>query len=395
MIRRLIGQARAAQLSRRSMLMGSVATASTLALAACASGGDDAAPTAAPDESESDKTLRWANWPAYIDEDDDGDYPTLVDFQEQTGIEVTYSVDVDDNNSYYGKVREQLALGDDIGADLVCLTDWMVARWIGLGYTQKLDSANMPNVTANLVPELADPDFDPGRSHSLPWQGGFAGLCWNTEKVSSGLATVEDLWKPELSGKVGVLSEMRDTIGLIMLAQGVDISGDFSEDEFMSAIDLFSEQISNGQIRNVKGNAYLEDLQNEDTLAAIVWSGDIAVLNAEVGYEKWKFVIPESGGTIWNDNFLVPIGSTHLSNAEKLMDYYFDPEVAAEVAAWVNYITPVVGAQEAMEAIDPELAADPLIFPDAQMLASVTRFRTLDNAENNTFQAAFQAVLLS
>ncbi|MBN9606624.1 MAG: spermidine/putrescine ABC transporter substrate-binding protein [Actinomycetales bacterium] len=391
MIRSLVLQARRAQMSRRAVLAGATGGAAALALAACAPGGSTA-PTAAPDESDTDKTLRWANWPAYLDEDDDGNHPTLDAFIAQTGIDVSYLVDVDDNNTYYGKVKDQLALGQDIGADTVCLTDWMVNRWIRLGYTQELDDANIPN-KKNLAPELVDVSFDPGRKFSLPWQGGFAGLAWNKEKVPAGLESVSDLWKPEFKGRVGVLSEMRDTIGLIMSEQGVDISGDFSEDQFQAALDVFRQNVESGQIRNVKGNSYLDDLTNEDTLVAIAWSGDISVINAEAG-DKWQFAIPSGGGALWNDNFLIPIGSTHKKNAETLIDYYYQPEVAAEVAAWVNYITPVVGAKEAMMDIDPELAEDQGIFPDEETLSKVKVFRALSAAEEQSFSTAFQGVLL-
>ncbi|RZS59143.1 spermidine/putrescine transport system substrate-binding protein [Microcella putealis] len=390
MVRRLIAQAKRAQLSRRTMLAGTGAGATALALAACSTGGG--AVEAAEDISESDPTINWANWPFYIDEDEEGGYPTLEAFQEQTGITVNYNITVDDNNSYYATVRDQLALGQDIGADTVCLTDWMVARWIQLGYTQELNKDNIPNA-ANLSPDLQNPEFDPGRRFSLPWQGGFAGIAWNTEQVGE-LRSVDDLWSSELTGRVGVLSEMRDTIGLIMLNNGVDISGDFSADEFNAALDIFREQVTGGQIRNVRGNAYTEDLVNEDTLAAIAWSGDITLLNFEAGYEKWKFAIPEAGGTLWADNFLVPIGSPRKANVEQLINYYYEPEVAAEVAAWVNYITPVEGAREAMEAIDPELAENQLIFPNEETLANTAIFRGLTAQEENEFQAAFQSVLL-
>ncbi|MFC5859045.1 ABC transporter substrate-binding protein [Agromyces flavus] len=379
-------------MTRRGLLAGAGAGASALALAACSTGGGQAKPTAAADESANDKTLNWANWAAYIDEDDAGNYPTLDRFQEETGIAVNYEVAVDDNNTYYGKVKDQLALGKDIGADTVCLTDWMVSRWIRLGYTQPLDHANIPNM-ANLAPALANPDFDPGREHSLPWQGGFAGICWNVEKVPGGLASVEDLWNPELKGRVGVLSEMRDTMGLIMLQNGVDISGEWGDAEYDAAIEVLDEQVANGQIRNIKGNSYLEDLKSEDTLAAICWSGDITVINAEAG-DKWQFAIPDAGGTLWNDNFLIPIGSPRKTNAETLINYYYDPEVAAEVAAWVNYITPVVGAQEAAMAIDPELAENQLIFPNEETLSTAHIFRALSGAEEQKYQAQFQQILL-
>jgi len=388
-IRSLIKMAKKSQVSRRTFLAGTGGGAVALGLAACAGDPEIVAPE---DISATDKTLNWSNWPFYMDEDDDGNYPTLMRFEEQYGIDVNYMVDYDDNNSYFAKVRDQLSLGQDIGADLVCPTEWMVSRWVSLGYAQEFNEANMPN-KANVVASLANPDFDPGRKKSLPWQAGFAGIAYNTE-LTGEVRTIEDLWRDDLNGRVVVLSEMRDTMGLLLMANGVDISGDWGSDEFNAAIDVLSEQVGRGQIRNVKGNSYTEDLVNEDALAAIGWSGDITLLNLEAGYEKWKFVFPESGATIWNDTFVVPVGSPRKTNAEIVMNYYYEPEVAAEVAAWVNYVTPVEGAYEAAIAIDPELAENQLIFPNADTLSKVSAFKTLDSAEDNEYQAAFQAVVL-
>lgn len=383
MVRGLIKAARAAQVSRRGLLLGTAGTigaASTLSLAACAPTGGNA------------KNIVWANWAAYIDEDDAGNYPTLDRFEEESGIRVSYQIDVDDNNTYYAKVKDQLALGQDIGADTVCLTDWMVSRLIRFGYVQELDKTAIPN-SKNLLASLQDPGFDPGRTFSLPWQGGFAGLCWNKELYPKGLKNVSDLWDPELKGRVGVLSEMRDTIGLILAEQGVDISSDFSATQFEAAVELFREKVESGQIRNIKGNSYLEDLKSEDTIAAMVWSGDVTVINAEAG-DKWEFIIPEAGGTLWNDNFVIPIGTTKQASVHELINYYYQPDVAAEVAAWVNYITPVEGAQAEAEKIDPALAENQLIFPNAETLATAKVFRALSADEEQSFGDLFQSVLL-
>lgn len=392
MVRNLVSMARKSQLSRRTFLSGAGGSAVALGLAACAT---DAEIAAAEDISATDKTLNWSNWPFYIDEDDDGNYPTLSRFEAETGIAVNYMVDYDDNNTYYAKVRDQLQLGQDMGADIVVPTEWMAARWGQLGFVQELNEANIPN-KANVVSSLANPSWDPGRKKSLPWQGGFAGLVYNVDKVGE-IRTVEDLWAPELKGRVVVLSEMRDTVGLLMLANGVDISTEWGADEFNNALDTLRAQVEAGQIRNLRGNSYTEDLVNEDALAAIGWSGDITLINFENGYddgEKWKFVIPESGATIWNDTMVVPIGSPRKANAEALMNYYYQPEVAAEVAAWVNYVTPVQGAYEAALEIDPELAENKMIFPDEATMSQVRAFRTLTSAEDSEFSAAFQAIAL-
>ncbi|HEY2557847.1 MAG TPA: spermidine/putrescine ABC transporter substrate-binding protein [Diaminobutyricibacter sp.] len=392
MIQRLIQTARQSQVTRRGILAGAGAGAAALVLAACSTGGASAKPTAAKDQSSTDKTLTWANWQAYLDQDSGGKYPTLEAFQKKTGLSVKYDVAVDDNNTYYAKVKDQLALGKDIGADTVCLTDWMIARLIRFGYVQSFDEAKIPN-KKNLVPALANADFDPGRTKSLPWQSGFAGICWNKKKVPNGLKSVDDLWDSSLKGKVGVLSEMRDTMGLIMLQQGVDISKSFTDDQYMKAIDKLTKEVSDGQVRNIKGNSYLNDLKSGDTLAAICWSGDITQLNAEAG-DNWEFALPEAGGTLWSDNFVIPIGSPRKSNAEELINYYYEPAVAAEVAAWVNYITPVVGAKEEAIKIDPALADNQLIFPDSATLSNAKIFRSLTPAEEQKYQAAFQKVIL-
>ena len=391
-IRSLVIQAQRAQFSRRGMLKGAGVSAAALALAACSTGGGQDKPKAAKDISDTDKIVRWDNWALYLDVDDDGHYPTLEAFSKQTGIKATYTEAVDDNNTYYGKVKDQLKLGQDIGCDTVCLTDWMVDRMIRFGYTQELDEANIPN-KKNLVPALANVDFDPGRKMSLPWQGGFAGIAWNKDELPGGLTSVSDLWDSSLKGRVGVLSEMRDTMGCIMQDLGTQIDGKWGDDEFSAAIDLLQKQVNDGQIRNIKGNSYKEDLQNGDTLAAIVWSGDITQLNFEAG-DHWDFALPSKGGTLWNDNFIVPIGSEHKKNAETLINYYYDPEVAAQVAAYVNYIPPVVGTKEAMVALDPELADNQLIFPSDATLDNAHVFRSLSAAEEQKYGAQFQAVLL-
>jgi len=384
------------QLSRRSLLRGAGGVGVAAALAACGTG--DTGPTAKPeptveDRSETDKVVRWANWPAYLDYDEEAKtYPTLEKFQEQSGIKATYAEDIDDNDSYYGKVQGQLKNGDDIGKDIVTLTDWMAGRLIRQGYAQELDKANIPNA-ANLNAKLQDVDFDPGRQFSMTWQSGYAGIGYRKDKVGRELKTLEDLWAPDLKGKVVVLSEMRDTVGLIMLSQGVDISQDFSEDEFMTGLDELQKQVDSGQIRQVKGNSYLEDLRSGNAVACIGWSGDILLAQFEEEDPNYTFQLPESGGTLWSDNLMVPIASPHKANAEKLIDFYYDPVVAAEVAAYVNYICPVEGAKAEMEKLDPSLAESPLIFPTEADLALVKGFRGLSADEETTFSEAFQRVI--
>jgi len=377
--------------SRRSVLSTAGALGLTGLLAACGTGGSSGTKTevAVTDISDTDPTVNWANWTLYLDYDDKKKtYPTLDAFTKDTGIKVNYAEDIDGNDSYYGKIQGQLKSGQDIGQDIITLTDWMAGRLIRQGYTQELNLDNIPN-SANLLPSLQNVDFDPGRKHSLTWQTGYAGIAWNKKAYPKGLKSVEDLWDPALKGRVTVLDEMRDTMGLLMLQNGVDLTGSWGESEFGTAIDTLRQNIENGQIRQVKGNSYKQDFISGDAIAGIVWSGDMVQMNFE-NDDQWEFVIPEAGGTLWSDNLMVPVASPRKTNAEKLMDFYYDPAVAAEVAAYVNYICPVVGAKEEMEKIDPDLVSNPLIFPTDEDLAHAHVFRSLDADEESTLSSQFQ-----
>jgi spermidine/putrescine transport system substrate-binding protein len=370
-----------AMVSRRGVLAGAGGLGAAGLLAACGGGSDSA---------DSANSVRWGNWPLYLDYDEDTKkYPTLDKFSEQTGITAEYFEDYNDNDEFYGKVQAQLKLGEDIGYDVVTPTDWMAARWIRLGYTQKFDAANIPN-KSNILDSLASPSFDPNREQSMTWQGIMAGFGWNTAKNPKGIRTLEELFAPQNKGKIVVLSEMRDTIGIILLAQGVNLQT-VTEDQYMNAVDYMAKQISDGWIRGVKGNEYAEDLTSGDATAVIGWSGDMFILKAE-NEGKFDFAIPESGGTISGDNLMIPstASAEGKANAEKLINFYYDPAIAAEVAAYVNYVCPVKGAQAEMEKIAPELASSPFIFPDDAMSKRLNVFRSLTPAEETSWTEAFQ-----
>lgn len=369
------------RVSRRAVLAGIGGVGAATALAACSSSGTT---------SSSAKSVRWGNWPLYLDFDSTKKtYPTLDKFTASTGIEVKYLEDYNDNDEFYGKVQAQLKLKQDIGYDLVCPTDWMAARWIRLGYSQKFDSANIPN-KVNILDSLAKPSYDPQREETLTWQGIMAGFGWNTAKNPKGIHTLEDLFAPQNKGKIVVLTEMRDTIGIILRAQGVDLAT-VTEAQFMNGVDFMAKKIADGWIRGVKGNEYAQDLTSGDATAVIGWSGDMFILSSE-NSGKFDFAIPESGGTISGDNMLIPstASAEAKTNAEKLINWYYDPAIAAEVAAYVKYLTPVKGAQAEMEKINPELAKSPYIFPDEKTSKNLSVFRALTPAEESKWTEAFQ-----
>lgn len=340
------------------------------------------------DLSETQKIVNWANWTAYLDYDEKTKgYPTLDEFYRRTGIKVSYSEDIEDNDAYYAKIAPQLRAGQSIDRDLFVFTDWMAARVIRDRLCQPIQLITLPNVVNNMLDPLRMVSFDPGRNESITWQSGFAGIGYNRKKVGRELKSLDDLWTDDLKGKITVLSEFRDTIGLVMQSQGVDITADWGKAEFEKAVAFVEEKINQGYIRKVKGNSYMEDLTNGNAWAGITWSGDIFILATDTKDPNWEFVIPESGGTLWSDNLMVPITSQHRANAQKMIDFYYEPKIAAQVAAYVNYVCPVKGAQAEMEKIDPKLAESWLIFPSAEFIKekNIQGFRVLSPDEETEY----------
>ncbi|MEO8328841.1 MAG: spermidine/putrescine ABC transporter substrate-binding protein [Candidatus Nanopelagicales bacterium] len=387
-------------LSRRDLLRGIGAGGAAVAggslLAACgndsgSSSGDTSGDTST-DMSDADKVLNFANWQLYIDQkrgvDGEKSYPTIEGFEAETGIDVNYTEPINDNESYFAQIRPRLLAGSDIGQDAIVMTDFMAARLIQLGFVQTLDKSNIPNAK-NITEKLQHPSFDPEREYSIPWQSGVTGIAYDAGQVDPVNSVSDLLTNPELSGSMTVLTEMRDTMGLIMLDQGNDPE-DFDVDAWNQAMSVLTEALDSNHIRQFTGNNYAQLLAKGDLKACMAWSGD--VIQLQFDNPDIVFVVPDAGAILWSDNMLVPNQAQHKKNAELWMNYYYEPKVAAQLAAWVNYICPVAGAKEEMEKLDPDLANNPLIFPSDEDYAKLSIFRALTDAENQQFTQEFQAL---
>ena len=386
-------------LTRRELLeraaLGGAALTLPGFLAAC--GGDSiegtgsttaAGTTTAASNKLADK-LTISNWTLYIDIDEKTKkYPTLEKFTKETGVKVDYIEDVNDNDEWFGKNQAALAKGQPIGRDITVLTDWMAGRMVRLGYVEKLDRDAIPNAS-NLVSALASPGWDPNREYSLPWQSGLTGIGYDPNKVGGEITSIAQLLDdPKLKGKVTFLTEMPDTMGLMILDGGGDPSKVVKAD-FDKAIDRLQKGVDSGQIRQFTGNDYSGLLAKGDIWACAAWSGDMVQLTAD--NPNLKFVIPEAGGMIFTDNMLIPKGGD-VFTASTFMNFVYDPKNAAQIEAYVNYICPVEGAAEEIKAIDASLAANQLIFPDAATLAKVKIFDA-DAADDKAYKEKFQAVI--
>ena len=381
------------ELLERAALGGAVLTVPGF-LAACGGDGIEGTATTATGgattaSKELADKLTISNWTLYIDIDEKTKkYPTLEQFTEETGVAVDYIEDVNDNDEWFGKNQAALSRGQSIGRDITVLTDWMAARMVRLGYVEKLDQDAIPN-KSNLVGALQSPGWDPNREYSLPWQSGLTGIGYDPEKVGGEITSVSQLLEdPKLKGKVTFLTEMPDTIGLMILDGGGDPSKVVKAD-FDKAIQRLQAGVDSGQIRQFTGNDYSGPLSKGDIWAAVAWSGDMVQLTAD--NPNLKFAIPDAGGMIWTDNMLIPKGGD-VFTASTFMNFVYDPKIAAQIEAYVNYICPVEGAQEAIKSIDESLASNTLIFPDEATLAKVKIFDA-EAADDKAYKEAFQAVI--
>jgi len=380
--------------SRRVMLQrlsaaGLVVGSGSL-LAACGGveGTDDEEPAAAPKPAEVNHpktaigTLVFSNWPLYIDK------KVLKDFEKRYDANVKYTEDINDNEEFFAKVRQELEADRPIGRDLVALTDWMAQRWIESGYTEPLDKKNIPNA-ANLVDNLQDIPWDKGRKNSLPWQSGMSAIGYNPKKTGRKLTSVNDLFDPKFKGRVSMLGDWHDSAGLVVLSMGKK-TADATKDDVLAAIDKIDEENRKGQIRRFTGNDYAKDLASGNLWACVAYSGDVIQLQAD--NPELEFLIPEEGAVQWSDNMMIPKGATSPYGAETMMNFVYDPEVAAKLAAYVNYVTPVKGAQDVLAETDPELAENELIFPSDETRAKLNPYVPLNQADDRAVTARMQEV---
>ena len=337
--------------------------------------------------------LNFANWPLYIDTDDNDPtkHKTLEDFTAKYGTMVNYSEVINANDEFFGTIRPALEGGQDTGWDIMVLTDWMAARLIRLGWAEQLDLDNMPNKVANMQDVYKGVSFDPTDDHHAPWQSGMTGLGYDTA-VTGELTSLNSLWTddPRWKGKVTFLNEMRDTVGLAMLKLGKD-PAQATEADADAAVAEMQKAVDAGIVRAFTGNDYAEDLVAGNVVLAMAWSGDIVVKQAEKETLAWH--LPDEGGMLWTDNMLIPKGAANKYTAELMINFVYDPEIAAQIAAYVNYVTPVKGAKEVLAATDADMAANPLIFPPEDILAKVKIFKGLSEEEETYFNDKFSVLL--
>jgi spermidine/putrescine transport system substrate-binding protein len=392
----------------------SASASATAAASASASASPTESATASPTESPSPTAaaspagqLVWANWPLYIDtdEEDKSKHPSIEAFKEETGIDVRYSENISDNEEFFGTIQPDLAAGRTPQYDLIVMTDWMIAKMASLGYLEELNVANdVPNFTKNAAAPYRDPWFDKGNRYSVTYQAGITGIGYNIKATGRELTSFEDLLDPKFKGKVGLFSEMRDTMSLALLSLGID-PAQATVEQAQQAQQKLLQAAEGGQFRGFYGNEYTDELVNGNLVATVAWSGDVYQL-ALYDDPDLRFIIPKEGGMRWSDNLAIPKGAAHPVDAKAMMDYLYDVEVATMLSEWIGYFTPVEGVVDLVlqhskeaEADDDKEWADQLkviaetIVPTAEQLAQTHEYKNLTEDEERQWNELFNAVL--
>jgi spermidine/putrescine transport system substrate-binding protein len=325
----------------------------------------------------------FSNWPLYIDK------KVLKTFDQRYGGHVKYIEEINDNDEFYGKVRQQLQDGVSIGRDIVTLTDYMAAKWVRNGYLTPIDKHNTPNVTRNLQPNLRHAPYDPQRRFTVPWQSGATGIGYNLKLTGRELHSVNDLFDPAFKGRVTMLSEPYDSACTVLLGEGIDPTH-AKIDQILAAIQKISKANDAGQFRRFTGNDYTTDLAKGNVWVALAYSGDLVQLQSD--NPNLRFAYPDEGAMFFTDNMMIPAKAEHVYAAETMMNFVYEPEIAAKIALYVNYLSPCKGVKELVEKQDPKLADNPLVFPSDAILSKLHPYPALSDADERTMKEAMSQV---
>ncbi len=399
-------------LSRRQFVQGSALVGFSAFIAACTGtkasiapsastvaggGAPSAGPSAAPTPKVITGPLKFANWPAYIDQTTEADATTgalpvgssktLEDFQKKYSVKVDYQEKIGDNPTFFETIRPAFAANLPTGWDLIVLTDWMAAKIISRQWAEQIEQADVPNCANNLRDAMRGQTWDANNDFHYPWQSGMTGIGYNAKTLAENNIKapmkLADLWAIP-ADKLTFLTEARDTFGLALLKLGIDPNPATVTDADLKAVAADIQPLVDRGLR-FTGNEYLQDFAQKKVWAAFVWSGDLA----SSGGEDDKFVFPDEGTMIWTDNMLIPKGAVNKYTAELMMDYVYDPTVAAQIANYVYYVSPVKGADAEITKLDPEAAANPLLFPTPEIVAKQHSFQFLSDQLESTMNELF------
>jgi spermidine/putrescine transport system substrate-binding protein len=351
------------------------------------------------DNATKNGVLSFANWPLYIDQKKVNGkviHPSLDRFEKDTGIEVTYKEPVNENETFFSTIQPSLAAGKPTGYDIVVLTNGAtLSKMIRLNYLTPLEHSYLKNFEQYAAPKYKDPSYDPGNEYTVPWQSGITGIGYNPKLTGREITSFNDLLDPAFKGKVGMFGDTLDLPNFAMAGMGVNPETS-TPDDWTAAADMLTKQRDDGIVRQYYQQNYIKALSSGDVWLTMAWSGDVFQAQNS-GSPDLKFVVPDEGGILWTDNMCIPAHAENPVDAITMMDYVYQPEIAAIIADWVWYITPVPAAQEiiANDLKDKAVAESPLVFPTEEMYNSTYRYRVLTTEEEQEWNATFEPIYQS
>jgi putrescine transport system substrate-binding protein len=338
--------------------------AAILAISAC--GGKPDAETAAEAAAPEEKAVNVLNWSDYIAE------TTVADFQQKTGIQVTY--DVFDSN----EVLETKLLAGRSGYDVVVPTAPFLERQIKAGVFLPLDKSKLPNLK-NMDPEIMQrvAAHDPGNRYSLTYLWGTIGLGYNADLVKRALGTdTIDSWsillEPQNAKKlakcgIAILDAPTDVYGSVAIYKGLDPNSEKPED-----LEVVEDALAKVRpyIRYFHSSSYINDLAAGEICLALGWSGDVLQARdrgaAAAKPVTVKYAIPKEGAINYFDMLAIPADATHPDNAHAFLNYLMEPEVIARVTNKVRFAN---GNSASLPFVDTSIRDDPNIYPGPEVRA--------------------------
>ncbi|MEE9417442.1 MAG: spermidine/putrescine ABC transporter substrate-binding protein [Acidimicrobiales bacterium] len=376
------------RVSRRTLIRGAAGGAAALGLGAlpgCSTAGGFRS-----ENLGASNRLRILNWELYIDEDDDGGQPTVVNAERELAMQISYEDGWDNAGSWNTIVEPALSKGQTLPYDIIVPTNWLAARMVARGWAEQLPLELIPN-HKNIEPAYLTNNWDRGSRFQMPWQAGITGIAYNPELTGGEIRSIAELFSPDLNGQVSLIVEMRETVGFGMLLNGADPSRPTAETA-NAGLDRIEQEVRDGRVAAFTANEFAEGLTSGAYAASMAWSGDTVLLQGE--RPDIQFVIPDEGAIQWFDTMVIPKGSPNRAAAGLWMNYVYEPANAANITNWVQYISPVIGVADALADIGAgELAENPILFPDDETKRRLFTWGGLADAEEIELETRFNALI--
>lgn len=310
-------------------------------------------------------TLNVMNWGQNIADGSDGTLDIIAAFEEKYDyIDVNYST-YDSNEALYSKLS-----GGGLTVDVIIPSDYMIARLIQENMLQELDFDNIPNYV-NVQENFKNTAYDPQNKYSVPYTWGTVGIIYNSKHVDEEDVTGWDLlWNEKYAGKILMFDNSRDAFGIAQYKLGIDVNTTDKAELQRCADEL---ALQRPVVRQYVMDQIYAAMEGENAWIAAYYAGDCMMMMEN--NPDLRFYLPkEEGFNLFIDAMCVPTCAEHKKEAELFIDFMCDPEISGANMDYICYGSPIEGARDYM---DEELANNPAVYPDEEVLKNGTSYAFL------------------